>query len=218
MRSIKLIFSFASLIFISCSTTGQEVLSDWKLAKQSGDIKISYRYVEIGDTLETREMFLSFLVDAAPDKIIPVFKEADKLSYWTAGTKNCEVLRDNNSTWLVYSKFDFPWPFNQEDLITEYKMTKANTQTILSYESWTPKLPYYKDIPNNKKYIGEWLFVPQKDGTTLVEFHSIALFKSSIPKFIQDPIVQNILIESINNLKSLLVQDKLRSKKIIALE
>jgi len=219
MHSIKLILSFTSLILISFSTSGQNVLSDWKLAKQSDDMKISYRDVKIGDTLETREICLSFFVDASPEKIIPMFKEADKLSYWSAGTKNCEVLRDNNSTWLVLSKFDFPWPFNHEDLITEYKMTKANPQTILSYESWTPdQLPCYENIVTTKKYMGEWLFIPQEEGTTKVEFHSIALFKSKIPHFIQDPIVQKILIQSIHDLKSLLVQDEIQSKKIIGHE
>ncbi|NOX45519.1 MAG: hypothetical protein GXO89_00895 [Chlorobi bacterium] len=163
MLSIKLILSFASLIFIGFSATGQTVLSNWKLARQSDDIKISYRYVEIADTLKTREMCLSFFVDAVPDKIIPMFKEDDKLSFWSAGTKKCEVLRDNNSTWLVYSKFDFPWPFNQEDLITEYKMTKTSPQTILSYKSGTPsQLPYYENIITTTKYIGEWVFAPRK--------------------------------------------------------
>jgi DNA-binding LytR/AlgR family response regulator len=49
MRSMKLILSFAFLIFISFLATGQEVLSNWRLAKQSDDIKISYRDVKMGD-------------------------------------------------------------------------------------------------------------------------------------------------------------------------
>ncbi len=217
MPSINLKLSFTSLLLVSYSTFSQEILSNWKLTRESDDIKISYRFIKVADTLKTREMCLSFFVKATPNKIVPMFKEADNLTAWSVGIKKCKVLRDNNSTWLTYTKYNFPWPFKQEDLITEYSMAKSNSIVTLSYKSGTPnQLPYYESISITQKYEGKWLFIPLENGTTKVEFHSIALYKSSIPKFIQDPIVQDILIESIHNLKTLLsVQE---SKRIIAFE
>lgn len=217
MTSVKTFLILPIFLLHGYTDENYEVLSSWKLARESEDIKISYRNVEVGDTLKTREMRLSFLVDAAPDKIVAMFKEADKLTVWSAGAKECEILSDNNSEWLTYSKFNFPWPFSQEDLVTEYSLVKSNSVITLSYKAGTPrKLPFNKNIPICKKYEGQWLFISQMNGITKVEFYSTALFISSIPKFIQDPIVQEILIESINNLKTLIVAQE--SKRTIAFE
>lgn len=219
MCSTKSFLILAAILLLAHMGNSQVVLTDWELARQSGDINISYRDVEVGDTLKTREMCLSFFVESSPDRIIPMFKEADKLTHWSAGTKKCKILRENSRTWLTYSKYDFPWPFKQEDLVTEYEMEKTDSLITLFYKSGNPeKLPYYQGVSVSEKYKGHWSFATLGNGKTKVEFHSIALFKSSIPKFIQDPIVQDILIESINNLKTLLATEESQLQKIIAFE
>lgn len=212
-----------SLILISFFSTAQltavshEVLTGWELDNQLGDIKVFYRDVSIGDTLKTRQMLISFSVEASPIKIVQMFKSAGMFSKWSAGVKECRLLSDNNDRWTTYTIYDFPWPYNQEDLVTEYKMRMSKSVITLSYNSGAPThIPYNTGASLKKKYDGEWKFMPGVDCKTNVEFRSTAYFRANVPHFIQDPIVQGILFESINNLKALLAEQE--AKRIVVFE
>ena len=168
-------------MIIPVSGINQEALSDWTTRRESDLVKISDRIIRVGDTLVTREMRLSFTLDATPEKIVAMFKEADKLTRWSAGARSCEILLDVNVRWLTYSTFDFPWPFRQADLITEYRITRMNSLIQLSYKSgFSNQLNTIGNYSTQQKYEGLWLFLPNENRTTEVEFRSYALFNSVI--------------------------------------
>ncbi len=111
---------------------GQEILSNWKLAKQSEDIIISHRNVKVGDTLKTRQMKMPFIVGFDTETLIAMFKDSEKLSAWTAGAEKCEVLNDEtDNTWMTCTLFDNPWPFKQKDLVTKHDLTETGSATII---------------------------------------------------------------------------------------
>lgn len=216
MRTIKTILSFFFCLFIGQSSFAHQVLSDWELGKESDQIEISYRYLSIGDTLKTREMRISFYVDASPNRLIPMFKDAEHLKAWSARTERCEIIQSDSNTWTTYCLFNIPWPFQKKDLITEYHLTKTDSSIIISMEGKPDQVPYFKDILRMEKYEGEWSFVPLKNGKTKVELTTISFTKSNIPKYIRDPIIQSVFIDSINNLKELISHQ--HCQRIVAFE
>lgn len=216
MRTTKLLLSLSISLMVAYSTLAHEVLSNWKLDRESDDIKISYRNLKVGDTLKTRQMQISFYVDASPERILPMFTNEDNLSVWSARTEKCEIINYDTNTWTTYNLFDIPWPFEQKDLITEYRLVKSNS-TINLYMTGKPNsLPYYEGVSRMEKYEGQWTFTHLGNGTTKVELTTVAFTKSNFPKFIQDPILQDVLIESINTMKGLLATQE--SQRIIAFE
>jgi hypothetical protein len=62
------------------------------------------------------------------------------------------------------------------------------------------RVPQQSGITRMDKYEGQWVFIPVGNGKTRVEFYSIAFSRPIVPRFIQDPVVQGILIDSINKL------------------
>lgn len=216
MQTTKILAILFLNTIIAYSAISQEVLSNWKLDRESEDIRISYRHLLVGDTLETRQMRITFYIEAMPDKLIPMFYDADLLSEWSAGTKECKVLQYDTNTWSIYNLFDIPWPFKQKDLITEYRMIRSDSKVNL-YMSGKPKLlPRFEGISRIEKYEGKWEFAPMGQGKTKVELTTISFTKPSMPRFIQDPILQNVFIDSINMLKELIAAQEPR--RVLACE
>jgi hypothetical protein len=205
---IKRLFTVALVLGICLTASSHEILTEWKVAKRSGDIQVSYRYLMVGDTLKTREMRVSFPVEAEPDQIIKMFNDAEKFAAWSAGIEKCDILQMGDSSWIMYNLYDAPWPFKQRDLITEYKMEKSEDITKLIMTGKPDQLPQYDDIMRMKLYEGYWSFEPLQNGVTYVEFHTISFTGPLIPRFLQDPVLQNTFIRSMNKLKELLQEQE----------
>ena len=205
MQPKKIFLLFLLCVLLSNSGFSHEVLTTWKLAEQSEDISISYRFVKIGDTLKTRQMHISFYVEANPEQMVEMFKNPNKLSAWSPGIKKCELVQEDSSSWITYNLFDIPWPFEKRDLITEYQVVKSETTVTLFLTGKPNLLPHNPDITriNNEGY---WIFKPLENGKVLVEFYTIYLSKPVIPRFIKDPIIQKNFVNSINKLRALLAE------------
>lgn len=183
---------------------GHEILTEWKVAKQSDDIQVSYRYIMVGDTLKTREMRVSFAVEAQPDSIISMFTDTDMFSQWSAGLEKCNMIDKDSASWIMYNLYDAPWPFKQRDLITEYKLVRTDSKTTLNMTGKPNLLPEYEDVMRMKLYEGYWSFQPLSNGLTHVEFHTVSFTGPIIPRFLQDPVLQKTFINSMKKLKALL--------------
>jgi len=197
--TIALVFYFPGI--------SHEILRDWKVANQSGDFQVSYRYIMVGDTLKTREMRVSFSVQAEPDSIIKLFNDANNFYKWSAGIEECEIIQSDSAPWVMYNLYDVPWPFKQRDLITEYKLVNSDTKTTLVMTGKPDLLPEYEDVIRMKLYEGYWSFEPLQNGLTHVEFHTISFTDPIIPRFLQDPVLQKTFIRSMNKLRSLIDRD-----------
>ena len=191
------------MIIFNPIVIGQEVLTNWKTVKKSKDIKISYRFVEVGDTLKTRQMRISFLVNAEPERIIELLKEPKNGETWFSGTEKFHLLEDNENTWTTYNLYKNIWPFEQNDIITNYSMIKSNSSITLLMTGNPDFSPHLENIKRVKNYEGRWVFKPLENGQTKVEFYTISFTKPIFPRFIQDPIIQKIFIDSINKLRNL---------------
>ncbi|MFK5855458.1 MAG: hypothetical protein QM503_04955 [Bacteroidota bacterium] len=195
------------LILASIKQYGHDIETNWKLAKQSDDIEISYRNVTVGDTLETRQMKITFVVSSDTETILEMFKDSEKLSVWTIGTEECKVLAyKTDNLWMTYTLYNIPWPFNQRDLVTKYELIKRDSITLMKLTSVPHQLPLYHGISRLDKFEGSWIFTNLSNGTTKVEFISLSFAKPIIPRFIKDPIIQSMFIDSVVELKHLLKQ------------
>ncbi|RLD18250.1 MAG: hypothetical protein DRI69_10645 [Bacteroidetes bacterium] len=201
---IKILLATTIALLLCSPGISHEILTEWKVAKQSGEIQVSYRYIMVGDTLKTREMRVSFTVEAKPDSIVSMFNDADKFYEWSAGIEKCNIIQTDSSSWVMYNLYDVPWPFKQRDLITEYKLVKSDSKTTLIMTGKPHLLPEYEDIMRMKLYEGFWSFESLENGLTHVEFHTISFTDPILPRFLQDPVLQKTFIHSMNKLRALL--------------
>lgn len=198
-----LIFSFLMLLTLRFVAEDIEVLSDWKTEKEADGIVISYRWINVCDTFKTREMKTVLRIYAKPEAIIEQFKSGEKLSSWTAGSRDCSLLQCKEHEWITYTMYDMPWPFTSNDLITRYHAVESRNCTTLTMEGMPDYIPANPDVRRIRQYSGYWKFTPQADGSTLVECYTRSFTRPLFPRFIQDPVLQGIMINSMSKFRKL---------------
>lgn len=180
----------------------KKVSEQWELAKIEDNISIYYRWIEI-DTMKTRELRALFTIAADIDAITPQFTDPACYSLWAVGTKECKIYPVNDSNWVNYQVMDYPWPFKKKDLVTRCELLENDKETILKILADKEFLAEDPKMERINNYQGEWKFVEGKEGETQVEYRVISFTKPVFPRFIQDPVIQKLFIDSFQDLKRL---------------
>jgi hypothetical protein len=193
-----------TLIFLLCIVSypsfAQEVLSDWETARRSETVELQYRWIRVGDTLKTRELRTLFNVDAPVPAILKNLSTENNFQLWSVGVEHCQKIDQSGNSWIMYSLFDIPRPFKQRDLITKYTVEQTGNQTLIKMEAVPEYLPQVKGVDRMNNYSGYWLLEDIGFNKTMVKFHSTSFTMPVFPRFIQDPVLQRMLINSFETL------------------
>ena len=177
----------------------------WKQAKQKDGITISYRDLELFDTIETRELRLKFTVSGTIESILSQIKQVDNLKAWNDGVRQAKVLKDNDSSWILHTVYKIPWPFSQQDLVASYSIERRKDIVIISSKSLPDYIKPTEGITREGYNLSQWLIIPKSNGLFEVKFSAISLTNSSIPRWIKDPLLQRMLLKSFSKLKNRLL-------------
>ncbi len=213
MKSI-LKTAIALLIVINTvSAQTEKPVSGWKTAKSSKGIIIQYRWISVGDTLETREMRSIFTIKATHSNIIKNLNSRSELAKWNSGIKLCQIYDKTDNQWITHTVYNIPKPLKQQDLITKYRVSKNSGKTTIDMNSVPEYIEHKDGVQRQENFKGLWHLFPTRAGKTLVEFRSISFSKPMLPRFIQDPILQHMFIKSFAKLREL---SELKPDKMLA--
>ncbi len=171
------------------------------MSKTEDDIEISYRQVMVGDTLETREMRITFEIGAQPEVLVDMFRDTDKFLGWSPDVAVCEILGVEGDDWIMYKVYDLPWPVSTRDIVTRQTVTTSDKSTVLdivSESGWREPVDKIKRI---EEYEAHWRFEPISASSTQVIYTTVELSSRPGPRFVVDEIVESSYIKSINRLR-----------------
>lgn len=175
---------------------------DWKQSKQKNGITISYRKLELFETIKTRELLLEFTVSGTMDSILSQIKQPDNLSSWNDGIKSAKVLKENGPSWILHTVYKIPFPFSQQDLVASYSIEKRKDTIIISSKSLPDYIKPIKGVTREGYNLSQWLLISKKNGHFEIKFSAISITNSSIPRWIKDPLIQRMLIKSFSKFKN----------------
>ncbi|MEO0404158.1 MAG: hypothetical protein AAF193_04745 [Bacteroidota bacterium] len=187
--------------------------SEWTKPKYRDSIAIDYRGLTLNEDISTRQIRVSCkLANTSLEAILSAIQDQKKVVCWNETICEAQLLSDSSGTWVTHHLFDIPYPFPKLDLVSEYNMyTKEGVHYVnsISVPTYIPEVP---DVRRELYSYSQWEIKPSGQGQFDVAFSVITLASSAIPKFLKDPIVQNTMFNSFENL-SQMVSSKSAGRK-----
>ncbi len=176
----------------------------WKTIKKDDGITIKSRWLAFEDTLKTREISLNFIVKSDLDKILLNLKQPDKIISWNHTVKQAKLLEQYQNIWITHTLYDIPYPLSQQDLVVKNILIRADHHAVILMSALPDYIRPLMHVKRQRFYYGKWELNSIRGGQTEVKLSILSFSKSSIPRFIRDPIIQNSLFNSFVNLKKML--------------
>lgn len=174
----------------------------WELVKSRNGISIFSQWVTLHDGYKTRRLRGEFRVNLPVAELLSILKDGSKIKNWMEGVSESYTIKDQENTWYSYAKFNIPWPFDDQDLVVENTLEhKESGDTVYIYlESMPDLVPYNPDLKRMENFYGYWKVVRISGDVSLVEYAAYSRSEPLVPRFIQDPVIQNTFLHSLDNL------------------
>ena len=182
---------FLVLLISNCSYAGET--SNWQTARETEQLKLQYRWI---DSIDTREVRILFSVRANHNQIINCIRDPQLAKQWAVGVKDYRVYDMSPDRWIAYSLYKIPKPFAAQDLITRYKIVNESSEVKITITALPDYLERISGVNRQQNYSGKWILKETQNGITQIQFYSISYTKPLVPRFMQDPITQRVLIRS----------------------
>ncbi len=182
---------FLVLLISNLSFAGEK--SKWKTARETGQLKLQYRWI---DSIDTRELRIMFTVNANHNQIKNCIREPDLAKQWAVGVKDYRIYDLTSDKWIAYCLYNIPEPFATQDLVTRYEIVNESPEIMIKITAQPDYLDLVPGVSRQQNYSGKWILKETVNGTTQIQFYSISFMKPILPRFLQDLITQRMLIQS----------------------
>lgn len=196
---LSVIFTLFCILLFFRSAASQE--QGWKTARNEKGIVISYRWVRAPEGRKAREMKAVFTVDSDVHALIRQFKDAKKFRKWSVTVHSCNFRLKTEELWEAHMEFRFPWPLRSRDLVTRNELITSGSTVLLKMNSIPQARPQLPGIKRIESYQATWQFSGIPGGRTVITHRVITYDPPDFPRIIADPVIQDKLIESVEQLR-----------------
>lgn len=172
---------------------------DFKLIKTKGRVSLYERWVEIEPGNTVRELKAEFTVDAGMDAALALLKDKSRVHRWMQGMEEFQVAETLSDGWVSYVRYSIPWPLADQDIVMRFKLLKSAGLYTASFQSSThASYPAKDGVTRMKGVTGSWQFQAKGSSQTQVTYLIMTRNKSSFPKWMTDPIIQDNMLDTMN--------------------
>ncbi len=187
-----------------CPPTEKKI--DWKMIEETGNVTIYERWVQVEEDLVVRERKGVFIVGCPSEEVARIITDAKMATTWMKGVTDSYVIsRNSESEWYAYTFYQIPWPFNDRDLVTRYRVTEVRDEgMIIRMESAEGIIEKKEDVERIEKFYGSWEITRLGPDRSRVTFIARTDTPPEYPRWLQDPIVKKAFIGNLEKLRELL--------------
>ncbi|MBI9066188.1 MAG: hypothetical protein JEZ09_02775 [Salinivirgaceae bacterium] len=181
--------------------------SVWKLISNVDGIEMFERWINIDKDTKVRERTGKMTLRCSADEVLSLISNASRNREWMSNVEEVKVIkRSNDSDWVVHTILDVPWPFNKQDMVSNYKVTRniVTGEIIVLVLSEKTLLPKHKDFDRLDTFNAEWVIKPCGNNKAKVTFTTKSTRPPEYPSWVQDPVVRKMFMTNLKNLKTLL--------------
>ncbi len=179
--------------------------AEFNVVKDVSGIKISTRWIPVTDTRSARQVKCEFLIDGSLSDALSVLYDDFNVVRWMKGSKQYyRVKTSDQSHWYSYVQFHVPWPFNNQDCIIKYDVSRddVNKRVLVNINGVPAFLKTFEGVNRIPHMEGHWLFSENGSNKVMVEYVMFSNQSPRFPRWITDPIIQKNMLETMDAFRS----------------
>jgi hypothetical protein len=210
----QLLFSASLLLPLSGANPAREeadsdprIYGEWELDRNAGGVKTYTRWIIVDRSHKVRERKGEMALNCTVNDAVRLLCDTKITGSWMSGIKENYCLKQiSQSEWFTYTLFDIPWPFEERDLISNYRVKNLDegNGVVILINSREDYLPEKQNIQRLANYTANWTIVRMGDARVSISFSAIADTPPMFPRFIQDPVLAQLFHNNLVNLKKML--------------
>jgi hypothetical protein len=205
---------FIMLVVVSAFFVDHAHAQDWVLKKNKGGVKV---YVRDQAGTNIKELKFSTTIEASLTTIAAVLTDVKGYDEWSYGASNSRVVKRISDTEVhYYTEVDFPWPFDNRDVILHSKFWQdKKTLALHSYSSSSHWMEKESDgIIRIKKCEISWVFTPIGNGKVQVDYFLNSDPAGNIPAWMINLAADQGPLNTMALFKEMLKKEKYRNSKL----
>jgi hypothetical protein len=183
----------------------------WEMVKSSHDVQTYVRWVKTSEGTITRERKGEMIIECTVDDVTDILTDSKSSAKWMRNVKESfELKRLNRFEWYNYTLFNIPWPFENRDLVSFLTMKTSPDRDrvdihIISEDEY---IPHKSRIERLTNYIANWSIIRVSNCRIKITFSAITNAPPMFPRWIQDPVVENLFHNNLIHLKAYILLNK----------
>jgi len=174
-------------------------LNDFEYVREKGSVKLYERWYEVEGGEKVRELKAEFSVDVDSESMLKLLKNTSRASNWMQRLDEFELVDNRGGSWVNYVHYNIPWPLDDQDVVLRYRKSNVDGALLVTFVSDShDSYPSKRGITRMQGVSGSWLFQPTDGDETRVTYKITTRNKSSFPRWIIDPLVQDNLLDTMN--------------------
>jgi hypothetical protein len=189
----------------------------WEPVRSSEGVQTYFRWIETKTGIKTRERKGEMIIGCTVGDATDILTDTRLSANWMTNIKESfEIKRLNPYEWYTYTLFHIPWPFENRDMVSylTMKTNPENGNTSISIISKEEFIPCKSRITRLTDYIANWSIVRIDSYRIRITFTAVSGSPPAFPRWIQDPIIENMFHNNLINLKAYILLNKGRNSQI----
>jgi len=205
---------FVGLIVLFFTVFGYAQQSEWQLKRTTKDLKVYTRnIVETG----IKELRITTQFETSLSSIIALLNDVPANADWVYSSKVAkitETLAPNDM--YYYSVSDFPWPFQNRDLIVHSVIEQDPDSKVVTSTSYAAegKYPIQKGMVRVTIFDSQWIFTPLPDSKVDIEYTVKTDPGGNIPIFLTNMFIDKGPVATMKKMRDILELPKYRDAKV----
>ncbi|MCB9305104.1 MAG: hypothetical protein H6565_00775 [Lewinellaceae bacterium] len=209
---MKKTFAITLLLLSLCLSLQVRAQKDWTFHKEKDGVKIYKRTTDDG-----HEVKLVTIFDCSTSALVQLLNNVAEYPKWGYKVAYSKLLkRVSDTEFYYYSRYDFPWPLDDRDVIMHTRITKDASTGIVTLHSVADPgyIPEKKGIVRVKKAVVSWTLQPQGDQKTKGEYCLSTDPGGMLPGWTVKLANDSGPVTTVNNMKKLLAEERYQNLKL----
>ncbi len=189
------------------STTVPPEETEWELCYESDRIYIYERWIPVTSDRSTKERKGEMYVNCSMEEAVKMINDYENVQKWNKNVKENKLLKKNSaSSWITYTLFDLPWPFQNRDVVSQYNIQTVTPgwHIMVRINSVDNMIKQNDGITRITKYNAIWTIKKITNQKCWICFSASCDNPPTVSRKIQDPILRKSFHKNLLSLRTVL--------------